>query len=149
MELILPKVSKILMEQFPLYDQVPRLKIFNPNGCHTWLICGRDPVAPDQLFGLCDLGQGFPELGYVSLSELVKLRSGYGLPMERDMHFEGQYRISVYAEAARHHEYITEDASNLAAALFRVLDRKENEKADLAFERAQDEEAKAYLGTEE
>ena len=65
------------------------------------------------------------------------------------MHFKGQYPISVYAEAARKHRYITEDADNLVAASRRVLDQKEKEKADLAFERAQDEEAEAYLGIEE
>ena len=82
MKLMLPETSALLQKQFPEHDQVPRLKIFNPNGCHTWLICGQDPVEPDQLFGLCDLGQGFPELGYVSPIRIgqapLRLRLAHG-----------------------------------------------------------------------
>jgi hypothetical protein len=53
----------------------------------------------DQLFGLTDLG--FPELGYWSLSEMQALRLPFGLGIERDLHFEGAFPLSIYAEAAR------------------------------------------------
>jgi hypothetical protein len=39
-------------------------------------------------FGLCDLGMGCPELGYVSVMELQSVRGKLGLPVERDRHFE-------------------------------------------------------------
>ena len=50
------------------------VKIFNPTGSSTWLIHSMDPHDEDTLFGLCDHGFGFPELGYVSLSELQEVR---------------------------------------------------------------------------
>jgi hypothetical protein len=52
-------------------------------------------------FGLCDLGMGEPELGYVSLLELAAVRGKLGLPIERDLHFEADKPISAYADEAR------------------------------------------------
>jgi Protein of unknown function (DUF2958) len=51
------------------------------------LISEVDPDDPDRLFGLCDLGLGFPEIGYVSLAEITALKGPLGLPVERDRHF--------------------------------------------------------------
>jgi hypothetical protein len=39
------------------------------------------------MFGLCDLGMGFPELGYVSLNEMKAVRLPFGLGIERDLHW--------------------------------------------------------------
>ncbi len=50
---------------------------------------------------LCDLGQGFPELGYVSLAELQSVRGPFGLQVERDLHFTASKPISAYAREAR------------------------------------------------
>jgi hypothetical protein len=50
---------------------------------------------------LCDLGLGFPELGYVSLREITALRGPLGLPVERDMHFIAEKPLSAYADEAR------------------------------------------------
>ena len=47
------------------------------------------------------VGYGYPELGYVSLAELVTVRGGLGLPVERDLHFVASKRISGYAREAR------------------------------------------------
>lgn len=57
-------------------DHFPVVKLFNPTGAATWLLTELDADG-DTLFGLCDLGFGFPELGSVSLAELasVKVRS--------------------------------------------------------------------------
>jgi DUF2958 family protein len=52
-------------------------------------------------FGLCDLGLGCPEVGYVSLAELATVRGKLGLPVERDCHFGADKPLSVYAEAAQ------------------------------------------------
>jgi hypothetical protein len=54
-------------------------------------------------FGLCDLGMGEPELGYVSLTELRTVRGKLGLPIERDEHFDADKTLSAYAEEARQH----------------------------------------------
>lgn len=91
----------------------PVVKLFTPDAQCTWLISEIDPENPDIAFGLCDLGMGFPELGCVSISELTALRGKLGLPVERDLSFEGKFPIAVYASAASHKEYITTDISLL------------------------------------
>jgi hypothetical protein len=45
-------------------------------------------------FGLCDLGMGEPELGYVSLIELTTVRVKLSLPFVRNLHFEAEKSIS-------------------------------------------------------
>lgn len=82
-------------------DHVPVVKLFTPDAQATWLITEVDPDDPDRLFGLCDLGLGFPELGYVSLAELTELRGSHGLPIERDAHFVPEKPLSAYAKDAR------------------------------------------------
>ena len=77
------------------------MKLFTPDANATWLISELDPDYPDRLFGLCDLGFGYPELGYVSLAELSALRGPLGLPVERDEHFKPKKPLSVYADEAR------------------------------------------------
>ena len=82
-------------------DGPPIVKLFTPDGAATWLISEVDPDDPDRLFGLCDLGLGFPELGYVSLAEISVVRGRLGLPVERDLHFVADKPLSAYAEEAR------------------------------------------------
>ena len=81
-------------------DGPPIVKLFTPDGAATWLISEVDPDDPDRLFGLCDLGLGFPELGYVSLAEISSVRGRLGLPVERDLHFVADKPLSAYAEEA-------------------------------------------------
>jgi hypothetical protein len=81
-------------------DHFPVLKLFTPDAGATWLLTECDPDEPDRLFGLCDLGLGCPELGYVSLSEMMKVRGRLGLPVERDLHFVPDKPLSAYAEEA-------------------------------------------------
>jgi len=82
-------------------DFWPVVKFFYPAGAATWLITEADPENPDVLFGLCDLGHGFPELGSVRLSELQSFKGRFGLGIERDLHFEAKGPLSLYADAAR------------------------------------------------
>lgn len=82
-------------------DHFPVLKLFTPDASATWLISEVDPDEPDRLFGLCDLGLGHPEIGWVSLAELSSVRGRLGLPVERDLHFVGDKPLSAYAEEAR------------------------------------------------
>lgn len=82
-------------------DHEPVVKLFTPDGNATWLLTESDPDDPNRLFGLCDLGLGSPELGYVSLAELAALRGMMGLPIERDLHFIADKPLSAYAEEAR------------------------------------------------
>ncbi len=83
------------------FDPLPVVKLFTPDAGATWLLGGIDPDAPDIAFGLCDLGVGFPELGCVSLAELSQLRGMLNLPIEQDLHFRADRRLSVYAREAR------------------------------------------------
>jgi hypothetical protein len=80
-------------------DFKPVVKLFTPDAQCTWLLTELD--SDGLAFGLCDLGMGEPELGYVSLVELAAVRGKLGLPIERDLHFEASKAISEYAHEAR------------------------------------------------
>lgn len=82
-------------------DPLPVVKLFTPDANATWLLTELDPDDPGIAFGLCDLGLGSPELGYVSLAELVSIRGRLGLPIERDEHFRPDKTLSAYAAEAR------------------------------------------------
>lgn len=83
-------------------DPAPVVKLFTPDARATWLLTEIDPMDHDRAFGLCDLGLGEPELGYVSLSELAAVRGPLRLPIERDSTFTGSKPLSKYAAEARH-----------------------------------------------
>lgn len=82
-------------------DFFPVVKLFTPDAGCTWLLTEIDPEDTDRAFGLCDLGLGYPELGYVSVSELESVRGRLGLPVERDMHFVTSKSLSAWATEAR------------------------------------------------
>nr|BDD45310.1 single-stranded DNA endonuclease [bacterium] len=96
-------------------DHVPVIKLFTPDANWTWLI---SEIMPDEVtaFGLCDGGMGFPELGYTHLPDIREIRGCLGLPVERDMYFEGKFPITIYAEAARLNQAITLDEISLLQA---------------------------------
>jgi len=112
MKLLTKAIEKQLVaNHLKTYDQdepdgsyhKPVLKLFGGSSA-TWLITEMDG---DTLYGLCDLGLGTPELGYVSLSELESIRfPPFGLPVERDGWFEAGKTIAEYAEEARRLGYI-------------------------------------------
>ncbi|WP_429275229.1 DUF2958 domain-containing protein [Novosphingobium gossypii] len=83
------------------HDPAPVVKLFTPDAGATWLLTEIDPTDHDRAFGLCDLGLGEPELGYVSLHELADIRGALGLPVERDATFTGDKPLSAYAVDAR------------------------------------------------
>jgi hypothetical protein len=82
-------------------DHKPVVKIFDPAGSATWLLTEISPANPKIAFGLADLGQGCPELGYVDLSELAAVRTRFGLRLEIDRHFRPTKTLSEYAYEAR------------------------------------------------
>ena len=85
----------------PDFDPAPVVKLFTPDAGATWLLTEIDPDDHDHAFGLCDLGLGMPEIGWVSLGELAMVRGGLGLPIERDLSFRAEKRLSAYARDAR------------------------------------------------
>jgi len=82
-------------------DLKPVVKLFMPDGGATWLLTEINPEEPDIAFGLCDLGMGCPELGYVSISELSQVRGHLGLRIEQDLYFEASQTLSGHADDAR------------------------------------------------
>ena len=80
-------------------DKKPVVKLFSPVGAATWLLSSIDEN--DIAFGLCDLGMGEPELGFVSLQELQEIRLPLGLSIERDRHFRAKKTLTQYADEAR------------------------------------------------
>ena len=65
-----------------------------------------------------------PEIGWVSLGELATVRGGLGLPIERDLSFRAEKRLSAYAR---------DDAPGWAGSSFDpALERR---KAPLPFQR--------------
>ncbi|VTU31948.1 hypothetical protein H4CHR_02911 [Variovorax sp. PBS-H4] len=80
-------------------DHYPVVKLFTPDAGATWLLTEIDEEE-DLAFGLCDLGLGYPELGYVSISELRELRGRLGMPIERDISFVAKKPLSEYAKEA-------------------------------------------------
>ena len=89
-------------DQRPEIDFEPVVKMFNPYAAGTWLFTELDPEDGDTLFGLCDLGFGFPELGYASLNEMQTCRNQFGWQaIERDIHFEADFPLSMYTSQAR------------------------------------------------
>lgn len=99
-------------------DHPPVVKLFSIVGRATWLLSELDPLEPTVAFGLCDLGMGSPELGYVSLEELESIQhSSLPIPLiVRDEHFEAEYLMSVNLEAAHRHQRITENPVYLQQA---------------------------------
>lgn len=75
------------------------VKIFDPCGAATWLLSDMDEDG--RCFGLCDLGMGFPELGYVHRSELERFKGPLGIGLERDKYFEPKKSLREYADEAR------------------------------------------------
>ena len=85
------------------FDPFPVVKLFTPDAGATWLLTEAYPEGLDvRLFGLCDLGMGCLELGYLMLSEIEDVRGKLGLPVERDLYFKAEHRLSIYAKLASH-----------------------------------------------
>ena len=82
----------------PDADHRPVVKLFTPTAGCTWLI--QDSDDRGRMFGLCDLGVGYPELGYVTLEDLEKLVGPYGIGVERDKYFEADRPMSAYVAEA-------------------------------------------------
>lgn len=113
------QIKKLLdngSEQNAGKDHRPVVKLFLTCSNATWLLTEL-LEDNDTAFGLCDLGMGYPELGYVSLSEIQSVKNELGLTVERDTSFEGKFPISVYARASRLALHITENPIFLLSAI--------------------------------
>lgn len=85
----------------PDFDPRPVVKLFTPDAACTWLIGWAEADGKDLiLWGLCDLGLGYPELGPVLLSELLEVRGHLNLRVERDISFCASKTLSDYCAEA-------------------------------------------------
>jgi hypothetical protein len=67
---------------------------FFGGGAATWLLTELDPETGNA-FGLCDLGHGSPELGYVNLDEMCDVGR-----CERDLWFKSDRTLAEWVEYA-------------------------------------------------
>lgn len=121
MPLLTPGLRERLLANGRLsgFDHRPVVKFFNPAGIGTWLATELAEDG-DTCFGLAQITDE-PELGSFSLEELSALRLPFGLRIERDIFFVGQFPISAYAESAR-------QAGSITAAV-RILSKNEPARA--------------------
>lgn len=82
-------------------DPQPVVRLFTPDAGAAWLLTELDPKDPDLAFGLCDLGLGHAELGYVRLSEIEMVTATLGLDVQRDTRFKADKPLSAYADEAQ------------------------------------------------
>lgn len=86
-------------------DYQPVCKLFLPWTSGTWLLTEKEPGS-SLCFGLCDLGMGTPELGYVCLEEIYDVEGPGGLHVEQDIHWRPEKTLSAYASEATSEGYI-------------------------------------------
>ena len=82
-------------------DFKPVVKLFNSWGSQTWLLSEIDEKG--IFFGVCDMGQGQPELGYSHLPQMYHVLQH---KMEKDRWFTASKTITEYANEARNRGYI-------------------------------------------
>jgi hypothetical protein len=81
-------------------DFHPVTKLFNPVGRGVWLLTAIAPHDHSIAWGLCDLGQGCPEYGAFSLTDLAAIKGPLGLGIERDRYFKAKKPMSAYLDDA-------------------------------------------------
>jgi Protein of unknown function (DUF2958) len=96
-------------------DHAPVLLWFLPGTDMKWLVS--EIVDDETAYGLCDLGVGFPELGYIHLPDLLHLQNSRVFGIERDRHFEPKHPMSVYARTASNLRFISTKDADLTTAV--------------------------------
>ena len=82
------------------HDPQPVVHLYLPGSNHQWLLTELH-THDDVAFGLCDLGAGFPELGYVDLREVLAAAASVNAELRCNLAFRPVAPLSVYAEQAR------------------------------------------------
>ena len=80
------------------HDPYPVAHLYLPGGRHQWLLTELDD--DNVAFGLCDLGMGFPELGYVDLNEVMAAAASVNVKLCCTADFRAIAPLSVYADQA-------------------------------------------------
>ena len=92
---LLTKAIEAKLKKFPLGSQDGKgnpeiiVKFFTPDSNWTWFVTEGEqhPSGEWEFFGLVEGHES--ELGYFYSSQLESIRGGFGLPVERDLHFSG------------------------------------------------------------
>lgn len=82
------------------HDPQPVVHLYLPGSSHQWLLTELH-THDDVAFGLCDLGAGFPELGYVDLREVLAAAASVNAELRCNLAFRAIAPLSEYAEQAR------------------------------------------------
>jgi hypothetical protein len=82
------------------FDPRPVVKLFTPHWYARWLLTEIDPNYPQRAYGLCDVGDGRPYVGYVCLTDLEDVHGKFKFTVTSDPHFVADYPLSVYANVA-------------------------------------------------
>jgi hypothetical protein len=91
-------------------DHKPVIKLHIPMIGSAWLLTEIMPVRTNIAFGLCDMGLGSPEIGYVNLDEFLDILDRTNLTTLRDNAFTAMYPLSTYKNAANYYgQVITDD----------------------------------------
>ena len=101
-------ITKAIAKKLPAYGataemsaeeiKVP-LKLFNPCGAATWYITEMDPET-GLMFGWCDLGFGWTELGPMSLNAMQAGKLPFDLTIERDMWWDEKTTLDEVMEGS-------------------------------------------------
>jgi Protein of unknown function (DUF2958) len=81
-------------------DFEPVVKLYSETSAATWLLTEIDARDPDIAWGLCDVGDGKPEFGSVSLKELEQRREALDVGVKRLDDWKAKGKISGYLAAA-------------------------------------------------
>jgi len=110
MKLLTKAIENKLIKNFEKNNETgeenfkPVVKFFGGGAC-TWLITEYDKEN-ELFFGLADLGMGYPELGWISKTELENVRFQFGLGVERDQYWEADKTLSEYSKIATQNQRI-------------------------------------------
>lgn len=89
------------LDPIELLAAPPIAKLFAPDGAGTWLLSAVDPHDKDRAWGICDFGLGRPEIAWLSLAELGRLRGGLGMAVMVDEAFDPSASLAAYLEEAK------------------------------------------------
>ncbi len=99
-------------------NHLPVVQVSILGSDYQWLLTELDPEHQNIAFGLCDLGMGFPEMGYVDLKDIQNLAAMTGLVMPviciRKM--DAKYPLMTYWRASLVNSKITMDEKFLMQA---------------------------------
>jgi regulator of protease activity HflC (stomatin/prohibitin superfamily) len=77
------------------FAEIPvKVRLFDPSGAGTWWVCAYDPDTR-VAWGAAEIFER--EVGSFSMDEIVSYRDRFGLPIERDLYFDGATLADVVA----------------------------------------------------